>query len=68
MTMTWDEDPTPHEAVDRLYKICDDLAAHQVPPQQLEELRAISRRYLHHLNALPEYQEKLIEFARKLWR
>ena len=64
--MLEEEDLTPHEAVDRLYTICDDLAAHQVPEEQLDELRAISRRFLHHLNALPEYQDKLIEFARKL--
>ena len=64
----WPEDPTPHEAVDRLYSICADLAGHQVPAEILDELRAICRRYLRHLEALPEFQDRLIQIARRLCR
>jgi len=62
---TWPEDPTPREAVDRLYTIGEDLATRQLPTDQIDELRDISRCLLRHslviVETLTDGQERVLE-------
>ena len=56
---------TPREAADRLYALCDELERRQVPADQVEELRALSERFLSHMAGQFAFWERLEHYARR---
>ncbi len=56
---------TPREAADRLYDLCDELERRQLPADQVEELRVLSQRFLHHMAGQFAFWERLEDHARK---
>jgi hypothetical protein len=56
---------TPRKAADRLYDLCDELERRQVPANQVEELRALSQRFLHHMAGQFAFWERLEDYARR---
>lgn len=64
MTPPLDGD-TPREAADRLYDLCDELDRRQVPADQVEELRALSERFLRHMAGQYAFWERLEDYARR---
>lgn len=61
-----DDGDTPREAADRLrYVLCDALERCQVPADQVEELRALSQRFLRHLAGQSVFWERLEDYARR---
>ena len=59
------EGDTPREAADRLYALCEELEHHQVPTHQVEELRDLSGRFLHHMAGQFAFWERLEKYARR---
>ena len=57
------EETTPRQAAHRLYLLCDELERRQVPLDQVEELRALSQRFLDHLAHADVFWERLQHFA-----
>ncbi len=60
-----DSDDTPREAANRLYALCDELDRRQVPADQVEELRALSERFLSHMANQFAFWERLESYARR---
>lgn len=56
---------TPREAADRLFDLCDELERRQVPADQVEELRALSQRFLNHMAGQYAFWERLEDYARR---
>ncbi len=56
---------TPREAADRLLDLCDELERLQVPADQVEELRALSGRFLNHMAGQYAFWERLEDYARR---
>ena len=56
---------TPREAADRLLNLCDELERRQAPADQVEELRALSGRFLHHMAGQFAFWERLEDYARR---
>ena len=56
---------TPREAADRLYDLCNALERCQVPSDQVEELRALSQRFLSHMAGQFVFWERLEDYARR---
>lgn len=61
----FDHGDTPREAADRLYSLCDELERRQVPADQVEELRALSDRFLQHMAGQFAFWERLEDYARR---
>ena len=59
------EGDTPREAADRLYDLCDELNRRQLPADQVEELRALSQRFLNHMAGQYAVWERLEDYARR---
>lgn len=57
------EETTPRQAAHRLYQLCDELERCQMPFDQVEELRALSQRFLDHLAQADVFWERLQNFA-----
>ncbi|MFN8613796.1 MAG: hypothetical protein U0931_40055 [Vulcanimicrobiota bacterium] len=55
----------PRDAADRLYDLCDELTRRQVPADQVEELRALSQRFLQHMAGQYAFWERLEDYARR---
>ena len=64
--LPFDDGDTPREAADRLYSFCDELERRQVPADQVEELRALSERFLSHMAGQFAFWERLEHYARRL--
>ena len=60
-----DTGDTSREAADRLYALCDELERRQVPADQVEELRALSERFLSHMAGQFAFWERLEHYARR---
>ena len=56
---------TPREAADRLFDLCDELKRRQVPADQVEEVRALSQRFLNHMAGQHAFWERLEDYARR---
>lgn len=56
---------TLREAADRLLDLCDELERRQVPADQVEELRALSQRFLQHMAGQYAFWERLEDYARR---
>lgn len=56
---------TPREAADRLFDLCDELERRQLPADQVEELRALSQRFLNHVAGHYAFWERLEDYARR---
>lgn len=54
---------TPREAADRLYDLCDEL--NRRPADQVEELRALSQRFLQHMAGQYAFWERLEHYAQR---
>ena len=63
MSGALETDITPHEAVNRLYLLCDELERRQVPADQVEAVRALSARFLRHLQGQCVFWERLRDYA-----
>lgn len=55
----------PREAADRLYDLCDELHRRQLPADQVEELRALSQRFLQHMAGQYAFWERLEHYAQR---
>lgn len=60
-----DAGDTPRESADRLYALCDELELRRVPTDQVEELRALSERFLSHMAGQSAFWERLEDYARR---
>jgi len=60
-----DDDYTPRAAANRLYALCDELERRQVPPDQVEDLRALSERFRSHMAGQAVFWERLEDYARR---
>lgn len=56
---------SPREAADRLFDLCDELERRQLPADQVEELRALSQRFLNHMAGQYAFWERLEDYARR---
>ena len=56
---------TPLEAADRLLELCDELECRHLPADQVEELRALSQRFLNHMAGQYAFWERLEDYARR---
>ena len=65
---SWPEELSAQDAAYRLVHICELLEVFEVPAELIEELRTLGRRFVHQLHALPDFQERLIEWARRYCR
>ena len=63
--LPFDDGDTPREAADRLLALCDELERRQVSADQVEELRALSERFLSHMAGQFAFWERLEHYARR---
>ena len=65
---SWPDELSAQKAAYRLVEICELLEVYEVPAEQIEAMRTLGRRFVHQLHALPDFQERLIKWARTYCR